>query len=501
MNVLSNKATKAGLIGGPVLDLVTTGVYGDPRSLYREYLQNSADAFKFCGGFPGRVDITIDPGERCVRIRDNGVGLSVQDAAEELIPLARSKKKRGTDSGFRGIGRLSGLVFADRVSFQTRTSEAHLVTRISWNGTELRSQARNEVVPELAIKKSTTIEETEGAKYPAHFFEVKMSGVARHAAAAILNTEAVRRFVAEVCPVPLGTQFPFSEQVISLLSEFPQTLRTLEVAVNGGDLIIRPYTDGIAFSNSCFDPFSEFETFTIPCADSTNTAAIGWIAHSSYIKAIPQSLGIRGIRAREGNIQIGDEYTFDHLFVEARFNRWCVGEVHIIDTRIVPNLMRNYFEPSPHVRNMENHVATLARAISKRCRMASTMRNRDKRQLASLLHWEDALDLAESGYLARKDAEKLVHNTLYEIRVFQKEGGKECTLSSEAVSQLSVLDSRLNSFTMPDDQSIVHDLNGNELQVFQSICSALVVTLPSPRLAKEVIEAALAARKCISTLL
>ena len=35
---------------------------------------------------------------------------------------------------------------------------------------------------------------------------------------------------------------------------------------------------------------------------------------------IPKRLGIRGIRARMGNIQIGDEAIFDHLFPEERVN-------------------------------------------------------------------------------------------------------------------------------------------------------------------------------------
>ena len=37
-----------------------------------------------------------------------------------------------------------------------------------------------------------------------------------------------------------------------------------------------------------------------------------------------------------GNIRVGDERVFDHLFEEERFNRWCVGEVHILDSRIIP---------------------------------------------------------------------------------------------------------------------------------------------------------------------
>ena len=33
-----------------------------------------------------------------------------------------------------------------------------------------------------------------------------------------------------------------------------------------------------------------------------------------------------------------------------------VGEVHVIDPRILPNGRRDYFEPGPHTRNLENQL-------------------------------------------------------------------------------------------------------------------------------------------------
>ena len=109
----------------------------------------------------------------------------------------------------------------------------------------------------------------------------------------------------------------------------------------------------------------------IPAIDESSDAAVGWLAHSSYLGAIPKDLGLRGFRAREGNIQIGDEGVFDSLFPEERFNRWCVGEVHIVDPRIMPNGRRDYFEPGPHTRNLENHLEAIIRGIVNRCRKAS----------------------------------------------------------------------------------------------------------------------------------
>ena len=100
------------LSGVGLLGLVTTGMYNDPLSMYREYIQNAADAVAE-SGFPGtpRVEIAVDVTERRIRIQDNGPGLSREDALERLLPIGRSNKRLGIDRGFRGVGRLAGLAF------------------------------------------------------------------------------------------------------------------------------------------------------------------------------------------------------------------------------------------------------------------------------------------------------------------------------------------------------------------------------------------------------
>ena len=493
---LSGEIALPSLIGGSVIELVTSGIYGDPRAIYREYLQNSVDAFHAFGDLPGRVEITIDPGTRQIRIRDVGNGLSRQDSVEALLPLARSKKRRGSESGFRGIGRLAGLVFAERIAFLTRTSEAHPVTRVTWNGTELRMRSRQEVAPETAIRESTMIEEIAGANYPANFFEVEISGVARHASSTILNTEAVTEYISETGPARISSEFPYVRDIHRLLEQHPNTVRPLDVSINGNESIRRPYSGGIAFSDNLFDPFSEFESFSIPCADSEETAAIGWVVHSSYIKAIPKALRIRGLRAREGNMQVGDESTFNHLFAEERFNRWCVGEVNIIDTRIVPDATRSYFEPGPHVRNLENHLSSIAAAISKRCRSASSMRNQVKRHRTKLKHYEELYELAVSGYLAHGDAVTLLSEALEELRDNYIDKSGDVGQRALIAEQQANIERCFSAFgDAMIDRSPDRQLSRQELQIYQTICHSLAVMLSSPRQAQEIIEAALAARK------
>ena len=197
---------------------------------------------------------------------------------------------------------------------------------------------------------------------------------------------------------------------------------TLEVVLAGDPAPVeRPYGGAIRISTNTEAVFTEFQVVRIPSVDANGDAAVGWIAHSSYLGAIPKEQRVRGVRARVGNIQIGDETVFDELFTEERFNRWCVGELHILDSRIVPNARRDYFQPGPHLRNLENQLKPVLRGISTRCRRESTARNRARKTLSSLCNIEDHYALATSGYLTVEDSARLVETALLEVEELRKE--------------------------------------------------------------------------------
>ena len=56
------------------------------------------------------------------------------------FPSPGAKNGRETDRGFRGIGRLSGLAFAESVAFLTRAEGKQPVTRIVWDGPKAPQQ-------------------------------------------------------------------------------------------------------------------------------------------------------------------------------------------------------------------------------------------------------------------------------------------------------------------------------------------------------------------------
>ena len=476
------------LMGAGLLALVTTGLYDDPLSMYREYIQNAADAVSGSGTVAeARVEISIDVTHRRIGIRDNGPGLSRKDALGRLLPIGRSSKRLGIDRGIRGIGRLAGLPFAKTVAFTTRTCKDQPATRITWHSDRLPDLTSSESELEQAILQCVDVETLSGREYPDHFLEVEIGDVARHSAGLLLNRDAVRDYIGEVCPVPMSTKFPFASKVEELFDGAKAPL-TIEVLLEGDPYPVeRPHGEAIHLSANKAAEFTDFQAVRIPSADGNGDAAVGWVAHSSYLGAIPKEHRIRGIRARSGNIQIGGEAVFDSLYTEERFNRWCVGELHILDSRIIPNARRDYFQPGVHLRHLENRLAPVLREISTRCRRESTIRNSDKKALSALCNIENLYSLAASGYLTDEDSTGLVREALQKVQEVRKSLRKGY-FDTDSLERLNTVEELLTSFSGQAKTQQFDNMTPSEAVVYQKVFGALAALAPSPNTAKELIE-------------
>lgn len=481
-----------GLVGGNILSLITCGIHTNPLVIYREYIQNAADSIASSNkSETGTVEITIDPSASRINIRDNGPGLPPDQIKRELVPIARSRKHRKFNRGFRGIGRLSGLAFGSSVSFLTRHQAISPVTRMVWNGDQLRKEIGKNTPVEEAILKCIAIDQLDGDNYPENFFEVQIDGISRHVASSILNRDFVREYIGKVCPVHFKKDFAYRENFLSLFQRHSNPL-TLDIYFSDEkEPITRPHGKNINLSNGRQDDFLDFDEIKIPALDNDNCAAIGWIAHSSYLGALPKKSGIECMRARVGNIQIGDEAIFDHLFTESRLNRWCVAEIHILDTRIVPNGERDYFEPSPHVRNLENHLSAVCRKLERRCRNASGERNRYRQLQKFLESSDDTYSLATSGYLPVNTAKGLIEEKLLEITRFI-ETAEHQKLNKEEMEKLYGLEKQYSHFRANKSKFALNRIDSPDMSAYKDIFKIISEVSPSPRAAKEMIESILA---------
>ena len=477
-------------IGGDMLRLVTAGMYDNPLVLYREYLQNAADAISSQGDGNGIVNVRIDPLRSQITKLDDGIGLSPDEAVNRLVDVGRSAKDRKVDRGFRGIGRLSALAFAEQVQFTTRSRAADPPTQVTWSGRTLRDLDLARVDAATAIKECTTIRQLPGDDWPDRFFQVAVDRISRHAASTLLNEDAVRSYIGEVCPVPMASRFPLANEVREFLASHTEYF-VLDIRVNDDiHSIERPFAELIPLTDQYGAAFERIETRVIPQLDGDEPAAILWLAHTPYAGSIPRRLGVRGLRARAGNIQIGTDRVFEHLFLEPRFNGWCVGEVHIVDRRLVPNGRRDYFEPGPQLRNLENHIGAVAHEISSRCRRASSQRNKLRNIRGAIHRLKHARDLADSGYLRAEDATALVARERKRIpELVQTLAHLEGTVSSSDQEEISLYQSQLD--TIKNDPSpALNGLPASFVSTIQTAFGTIANTMP-PDSALDMIEAIL----------
>lgn len=373
------------LVGKDVLELLSSSMYVNPLAIYREYIQNSADAIdeaRRAGELgpraSGRVDVTIDAAARTVRIRDNGTGLGRSTFVSRLVAFGGSVKRGSYARGFRGVGRLAGLGYSQELIFRSRASAEEPVSELRWNCRELKALLRGQQGTqslEEIVKETVSTRRLKDSSLPKRFFEVELIGIVRHGNDVLMNRGAVQGYLSQVAPVPFAPSFKFGPDIEGFLSS-KVNLGNIEIYIDGSEQpVYRPHRDQFEMRKGVTNSFCDMETLMIPGSDG-KVAAVGWILHHAYLGAIPASSHIQGLRLRSGNMQIGEANVLEDVFPEPRFNSWTVGEIHVLDPHVLPNGRRDHFEHSVHFRTILNFLSTTGRDLARRCRVSSFRRNR-----------------------------------------------------------------------------------------------------------------------------
>lgn len=400
------------IIGKDILELLSSSMYVNPLTIYREYIQNAADAiddaveYGYLAGIEdGRIDISLDHIGRRAVVRDNGTGLSGDEFAERMTAFGASAK-RGTDArGFRGVGRLAGLGYCQELVFRSRSPQDRSVSEIRWDCRLLKNflldpkfdGALGDIVKRVATVRSFTDQDL-----PERFFEVEIIKPRRIGHDVLLNEQIIEDYIAQVAPVGFHPDFRFGSQIRDCLSDMMSRLDEYSIYINGSDFpVYRPFRDEVAYSDTKISVCDEIEPLQIGSLDG-RVAAAGWIMHHDYQGAIPRSQGVRGLRARVGNIQVGDSRIFSDAFPEQRFNSWTIGEVHVLDRRISPNGRRDNFEPNTHLFNLTNHLTPFTHQIARKCRSNSQIRTRLRAFDLAEERVHEILDFIEQGAVSKK---------------------------------------------------------------------------------------------------
>lgn len=392
-----------------VLELLSTAMYPDPLALYREYIQNASDSIDqaigeglFAGRKSPRIDVVIDVEKRTVRIRDNGTGIPNKDFVNVLTSIGGSPKRGTKARGFRGVGRLAGLGFCQELIMRSKAASDSHVYQLTWDCRKLKQLLRDpNCTDDLNAVARQIVGITKTAqKDGEHFFEVELVNVVRFRNDLLLNEAEVADYLRQVAPVPFSPAFTFGEELNARLKQEASLQTFLIVINNESEPLYRPFQDDFEVRKGLKDKFTSVEFFPIEGVSGENDA-FGWILHHGYFGAIPDRTGIKGLRLRSGNIQIGDSKLFEHAFTETRFNSWSVGELHTTSKNLLPNGRRDALEFNIHAQNLFTKLQPLTKQIAGKCRSSSAARVKPKNQPVIPFETEWGLEPEEVGMIKK----------------------------------------------------------------------------------------------------
>ena len=404
-------------VGKDVLELLSSSMYVNPLSLFREYVQNATDAVDDAvalGLLPsindGLIEINLDHIDRRVVIRDNGKGLSNRDFPARMLSFGASEKRGTAARGFRGVGRFSGLGYVQQLLFRSRAKGDTKVMEAMWDGRLVKRMIRStdsDTDLRTIVREAVRLKRLDPEDYPAHFFEVELVKPRRIANDRLLNELEIESFIGQVCPCPFSREFSLGREVEALLASHGRAGDSYKIHINGAEEpVYRPYRDEVVYSDTKRATLRNLKSFEIEGIDG-DLAAVGWLIHHDYQGTIPVSQGVRGLRGRVGNIQVGHDRLFLEIFPEDRFCSWAIGEVHVLDARVVPNGRRDEFEGNAHLDNLIAHLRPVGAEIARECRVSSQQRNRLKAFELRADKVYEKLDVIKQGAVSERYAKSI----------------------------------------------------------------------------------------------
>lgn len=374
------------VVGKDILDLLAGSMYVDPLNIYREYIQNAADAIDEARDkgltFPHQPDVLISLNhvERVIKIRDCGVSISTDNFVSRITSIGASQKRGKLLRGFRGVGRLSGLGYCQELIFRGRAEGDKSITEVRWDGRKLREKMRDQNfcggLAEIVLS-AVTVQTISGIGFPDRFFEVELRKISRLRNDILLNEDMVRSYLSQVAPVPFSDNFQFGEDIQKHL-EMHGIRPPIRIEIDDGmGQIFHRAQNIIPLTDTVSDQVKSVEFVEYQGSDG-EICAVGWIIDHSYAGSIPKRHGLGGIRLRAGNIQIGNESILADFFPEPRFTGWAIGDIHVISPKILPNGRRDEFEPSTHYAHLQSELILQAKRITQQIRGRSALRNRTR---------------------------------------------------------------------------------------------------------------------------
>jgi molecular chaperone HtpG len=342
-------------------------MYGESRNAIREYIQNGFDSIeraihlKIIKPGKGLIQIIMGEDEDSLIIKDNGTGLSMRSAVETLTSIGASAKDYKNNAGFRGIGRLSGIVFSNRVTFTTKARGEAEQTIVTFKAAKMREDMRPEngsnISAEELIRQCVEVAVSPATDPNDHFFEVKLEGF-DNPPAECKKYKLMEQFVSQVAPVPYSDEFPYRSKLTAAAKECKLPIEEVNITIQDGANdpveVKKVYKDkykiksGWITLSDCFTHVSPDHNWWF------------WYGSKKESGAYTDPR-VYGLRIRMKNIQIDGIDLVRDIFQRlgpsfVRFPNWFVGEIFVSPSFLIPNARRDGFEETKEWKRMRKEL-------------------------------------------------------------------------------------------------------------------------------------------------
>jgi len=373
-------------VGKSVLETITVALYENPIILFREYVQNSLDAYNRARDDGEKIvkdlHVAINIDEKCKKIviTDNGYGIETEVLFNDrMLSIGGSDKARDITKyiGFRGIGRISGLPFCEKLTFRNKAKNSNKIQKCTWDGQKYRNLLDSENVKddlESIIGKIVTFENenTGSEKTSDHFFEVILEGYTEEIKGMISGGN-FRERLTRMLPLKYKDNFKKAEKILSKYKSFMnESLERFMISVkyNGEDLF-KTYDDKFILGSDIV--FWEIRGKQKRDGSIGDKIGLLWFTFDKHLKS-KTSDEYYGILTRSKNVLMGTNDTFAQVandnkayvttFREmAQALRGIYGELLINSPFLKDNSRRDWFLPDQHSMDLSNIITDFMRRL------------------------------------------------------------------------------------------------------------------------------------------
>lgn len=356
-------------IGAEIISILTKGMYLDPKDALREYIQNGIDA--------EAKDINVKIRQDIVVVQDNGFGMD-KNTMRKSVRIGISDKNPKLKVGFMGIGIYSSFHLCDQLHIYSKTYDEK-PNKMVFDFLAMRHQLERQrelrfsdnlkkeeiIALQDLMEDNIEIFELNEKEFPKVGTRIEMINLEPTFFKTISQFSEISTYLEQVIPLPFSPNFKYGNEISHYITKICEdrkishTFINLKLQINNDiRTLYRPYTDEL------FDNSTSLEPEFITIGTQSEFFGIAWGCLNSSKNSI-KSNSLRGFILKKNGFSIGNRNDMLPYFGrQIYFNRY-VGEIIVLNQKLLPNASRSEFEYSPLRITFQNRLKDVAERYNK----------------------------------------------------------------------------------------------------------------------------------------